>query len=90
MSKGGHIASQGLKQFVSHAMEARLLCTPLDGLRHRGIFSSMYEFTRLEGEPEPKASGDRFGPPRKHTTAACWTHLSFLPFVQNALGVTSR
>lgn len=29
----------------------------------------MYEFTRLEGEPEPQASGDRFGPPRKHTTA---------------------
>jgi hypothetical protein len=26
----------------------------------------MYEFTRLE-EPEPQASGRRFGPPRKHT-----------------------
>jgi hypothetical protein len=29
----------------------------------------MYKFTRLEKEPEPQASGSRFGPPRKHTTA---------------------
>lgn len=26
----------------------------------------MYEFTRREGELEPQASGDRFGPPHKH------------------------
>jgi hypothetical protein len=30
----------------------------------------MYEFTRLEEEPEPQASGSRFGPPRKYTAAS--------------------
>jgi len=29
----------------------------------------MYEFTGPEEEPEPQASGNRFGPPRKHTAA---------------------
>jgi hypothetical protein len=29
----------------------------------------MYEFTRLEEEPEPQTSGRHFGPPRKHTAA---------------------
>jgi len=29
----------------------------------------MYEFFRLEAEPEPQPSGSRFGPPRKHTGA---------------------
>jgi len=29
----------------------------------------MYEFTRLEEEPEPQPSGSRFGPPRKRTGA---------------------
>ena len=29
----------------------------------------MYDFTRLEDEPEPQPSGSRFGPPRKHTAA---------------------
>lgn len=27
----------------------------------------MYEFIRLASEPETQASGNRFGPPRKHT-----------------------
>jgi hypothetical protein len=30
----------------------------------------MYEFTRLEEEPEPQASGNRFGPPRKYTATS--------------------
>ena len=30
----------------------------------------MYEFTRLEEQPEPQASGSRFGPPRKYTAAS--------------------
>jgi len=30
----------------------------------------MYEFTRLEEEPEPQTSGRRFGPPRKYTAAS--------------------
>jgi hypothetical protein len=30
----------------------------------------MYEFRRLEAEPEPQASGSRFGPPRKYTAAS--------------------
>ena|SRR2546427_1030687 len=29
----------------------------------------MYEFKKLEEEPEPQASGNRFGSPRKHTLA---------------------
>jgi hypothetical protein len=29
----------------------------------------MYEFTRLEEEPEPQASGSRFGPPPKKIAA---------------------
>jgi len=37
--------------------------------RQGGIFLSMYEFTRLEEEPEPQTSGSRFGPPPKYTAA---------------------
>ena len=37
---------------------------------HGRIFSLMYEFTRLEEEAEPQASGRRFGPPRKYTAAS--------------------
>ena len=33
------------------------------------IFSLMYEFIQIGEEPEPQASGDRFGPPRKYTAA---------------------
>ena len=29
----------------------------------------MYEFKKVEEEPEPQASGSRFGPPRKRTIA---------------------
>jgi hypothetical protein len=29
----------------------------------------MYEFNKVEEEPEPQASGRRLGPPRKHTGA---------------------
>ena len=33
------------------------------------IFSSMYEFTRREEEPEAQSSGRRFGPPHKSIAA---------------------
>lgn len=38
-------------------------------LQHGDILFSMYEFNKVEEEPEPQASGNRFGPPRKHTAA---------------------
>lgn len=35
--------------------------------RMRAYIQAMYEFTRLEEEPQPQPSGSRLGPPRKHT-----------------------
>ncbi len=46
----------------------------------------MYEFTRLEGEPEPKASGDRFGPPRNHITAGLLDSAHFPPLRPKCFG----
>ena len=38
-------------------------------LQHGDILFLMYEFNKVEEEPEPQASGRRLGPPRKHTGA---------------------
>ena len=50
------------------------------------IFSLMYEFTRLEKEPEPQASGNRFGPPRKHTAASLLDPAEFPPIHPRCFG----
>jgi hypothetical protein len=46
----------------------------------------MYEFTRLEEEPEPQASGRRFGPPRKHTVAGLLDPLGLPPIRPRCFG----
>jgi hypothetical protein len=51
-----------------------------------GVFSSMYEFTELEEEPESQTSGRRFGPPRKHTTASLLDPSQFPPIRARCFG----
>lgn len=46
----------------------------------------MYEFTRLEEEPEPQPSGSRFGPPRKHTGADLLDPPQFPPIHPRCFG----
>jgi hypothetical protein len=50
----------------------------------------MYEFSRLEEEPEPQASGSRFGPPRKYTAASLLGRRNFRLFVQGVSDVRGR
>ena len=54
--------------------------------RSGGIFSSMYEFTRLEEEPEAQASGNRLGPPRKNTAAGFQDSPQFPPIRPKCFG----
>ena len=42
--------------------------------------------TQLEEEPEPQASGRRFGPPRKHTTASLLDPSQFPPIRARCFG----
>jgi hypothetical protein len=60
------------------------------------ILFSMYEFNKMEGEPEPQASGRRFGPPRKHTATGLLDPAQYpqesqfrriLPVLQTALAI---
>ena len=46
----------------------------------------MYEFKKLEEEPEPQASGSRFGPPRKHTGADLLDPAQFPPIRPRCFG----
>lgn len=46
----------------------------------------MYEFNRLEEEPEPQASGRRFGPPRKHTRVGLLDPAQFPPIRPRCFG----
>jgi hypothetical protein len=46
----------------------------------------MYEFTLLEDEPEPQASGNRFGPPRKYTAASPLNPSQFPPIRPRCFG----
>jgi hypothetical protein len=46
----------------------------------------MYEFTGLREEPEPQASGSRFGPPRKHTAAGLLDPPQFPPIRPRCFG----
>jgi hypothetical protein len=57
----GYATNQELSSYLEKSR--RRIC------QQRVIFPSMYEFTPLEEEPEPQASGSRFGPPRKYTAA---------------------
>jgi hypothetical protein len=46
----------------------------------------MYELSRLEEEPEPQASGSRFGPPRKYTAASLLGPPQFPPIRARCFG----
>jgi hypothetical protein len=46
----------------------------------------MHQFARLEEEPEPQASGSRFGPPRKHTGTSLVDPLQFPSIHPRCLG----
>jgi hypothetical protein len=46
----------------------------------------MYEFNRVEEEPEPQASGRRFGPPRKHTGAGLLDPAQYSPIRPKCFG----
>ena len=46
----------------------------------------MYEFNKLEAEPEPQASGSRFGPPRKHTGAGLLDPAQYPPIRPRCFG----
>jgi hypothetical protein len=46
----------------------------------------MYEFARLEEEPEPQACGSRFGPPRKHIAASLLDPPQFSPIRPRCFG----
>jgi hypothetical protein len=46
----------------------------------------MYEFTRLDEQPEPQPSGDRFGPPRKRTGADLLDPSQFPPVRPKCFG----
>ena len=46
----------------------------------------MYEFTPLEEEPEPQASGSRFGPPRTYTGAGLLDPSQFPPIRPRCFG----
>jgi hypothetical protein len=46
----------------------------------------MYEFISLEEEPEPQASGRRFGPPFKHTAAGLLDPPQFPPIRARCFG----
>lgn len=46
----------------------------------------MYEFTRLEKEPESQPSGSRFGPPRKRTGAGLLDSPQFPPIRPKCFG----
>ncbi len=46
----------------------------------------MYEFVRRENELEPQASGNRFGPPRKHTAASLLDPSQFPPIRPRCFG----
>ena len=62
------------------------LVQPWTILQQGVIFSLMHEFTRLEEEPEPQASGRRFGPPRKHTAVGLLDPLRFPPIRPRCFG----
>src|ERR1700735_2592809 len=55
-------------------------------LQHGGIFSLMDEFIKFEEEPEPQASGRRFGPPRRHTAAGLLDPPQFPPIRVRCFG----
>ena len=61
-------------------MSRRRIC------QQRVILPSMYEFTPLEEEPEPQASGSRFGPPRKYTGAGLLDPSQFPPIRPRCFG----
>jgi hypothetical protein len=46
----------------------------------------MYEFNKVEEELEPRASGRRFGPPRKHTGAELLDPAQFPPIRPKCFG----
>jgi hypothetical protein len=50
----------------------------------------MYEFTRLEEEPEPQASGSRLGPPRKNIAAGLLDPPQFPPIRLRCFGCSQR
>ncbi len=58
--------------------------------RHESIFFLMYDFTRLEEEPEPQTSGWRFGPPRKITTAGLLDPPQFPSIRPRCFGCSQR
>ena len=55
-------------------------------LQHGDILFSMYEFNKVEEEPEPQASGSRFGPPRKHTGAGLLDPAQYPPIRPRCFG----
>ncbi len=50
----------------------------------------MYEFTRLEQEPEPQASGSRLGPPRKNIAAGLLDQPQFPSIRPRCFGCSQR
>jgi len=46
----------------------------------------MYEFKKVEEEPEPQASGSRFGPPPKHTGAGILDPAHYPPIRPRCFG----
>ena len=55
-------------------------------LQQRDILSLMYEFNRVEEEPEPQASGRRFGPPRKLSGAGLLDPAQYPPIRPKCFG----
>jgi len=59
-------------------------------LQHGRIFFSMYDFTRLEEEPEPQTSGSRLGPPHKNTAAGLLDPSQFPSIRPRCFGCSQR
>ena len=56
----------------------------------RSIFFSMHQFTRLEEEPEPQASGSRLEPPRKCTAVGLLDSRHLPPIRPKCFGCSRR
>ena len=65
---------------------AGCLVQPGTALPGGSIFFLIYQFTGVEKEPEPQASGSRFGPPRKHTAADLLDPPQFPPIRPKCFG----
>jgi hypothetical protein len=78
LSLSGYATNQELGSYSE--MSRRRIC------QQRVTLPSMYEFTPLEEEPEPQASGSRFGPPRKYTGAGLLDPSQFPPIRPRCFG----